>query len=113
MGALLPEVHGPIRIIATGENCWGGQITLTGVSPKDVTGLNTKIFRTTSRVIFSAANTLAAQAITGQVTGRTTNYTTGIQMNVPTHGTLRLVFNAAIASGGKFNFILFNAGTNV
>lgn len=112
MATLRAEVHGPIRIINTGENVFGGKVTVVASGAgafATFVNLSSKVMRTTSRVVYSAANSTG-----GLWVGRDPN-TRGILIgpHATLQGKMRVDYNAAGAETATFTFLIFDGGTNV
>ena len=102
------SVHGPIRIINTGDSVWGGQITLTpgtggGNTVQTFTGLDTRVFRTTAHVIISPGNSAAGVQQSGS--------STGLSAAVTANGELTIATWKSGAVTPVISFIVFDGGT--
>jgi hypothetical protein len=107
------EFHGPINIINTGLNVWGGDLNFIataggGDTAVTFTGLSTKTIKTTAHVLLTPANAIAAFLYAGS-----SQNNTGVWATITTQGTITLNTWKGSASSAKFSFLVYDGGTSL
>ena len=111
MGATRAEVHGPIRMVSSGENIWGGKLSVAASGAgtfATFVNLSSKVMRTTSRVLYSAINGTAAAYIAGLGPRAVI-----MGPHASLQGKLRIDFVATGAETAIYSFMVFDGGSNI